>query len=336
MAISYSLPAIWSALVLRQLEKSLVWASPVVCNRDYEGEITDFGSSVKVHGVNSPTITAYTQDTTMGSPQVLNDFEKILSINKASAFNFAIDDVQTKQMQPKLMPQALVRAAYELANDADVYVAGQVFGAIGTTATDTSFVSTAVLGSTSAPSAISPTTGFTDPTGGEAAYEYLVDLGVYLDEVAVPRLGRYVIVPPWFVGMLSKDVRFVGYAGLGGNTVLTEGFASDMSANGLAGRAAGFNVVQSLNVQTGTFTTPTASNPYLNPDGTSQTYYEIVAGVPEATSFANQILKTEAFRNPNYFADQVRGLHVYGVEVIWPERLVGAYIAQGYSTGGTH
>jgi hypothetical protein len=328
VAISYSLPAIWSELVAKQLEKELVFASPVVCNHDYEGVIADFGSSVKIHGVNDPTIAAYTQDTSMGSPQVLSDFEKILTINQADSFNFAIDDVQTKQMLPKLMPQALQRAAYKLANKADQYVAAQLFAAAGNSATDTNFTSTSVLGSTAAPTAISPA-AFADPTAGEAAYEFLVDLGVDLDNVAVPREYRYVIVPPWFAGMLSKDLRFTGYAGYGQGTVLTDGFATQPGRNGLVGSVAGFNVVASLNVPTGSFTTPTSSSPYLGADGSSQTYWEIVAGVPSAATFAHQILKTEAFRNPTYFADQVRGLHVYGFEVVWPERIVGAYIAQG-------
>jgi hypothetical protein len=318
-------------MALIQLEKELVYGSPIVCNRDYEGEIANYGESVKIHGVSDPTISSYSQDTSMGSPQVLSDFEKVLTISQADAFNFAVDDIQTKQMQPKLMGQAMVRAAYKLANTADTYVAGVLAAAVGTTATDANWTSTAWDGSTSAPVAISPA-AFSDPTAGEAAYEFLVDLGVYLDQVAVPREDRYVIVPPFFTGLLAKDLRFTGYEGYGQGTVLTDGFAAQPGKNGFAGRVAGFNVIGSLNVPTGTFTTPTSSSPYLGTDGSSATYYKVIAGVPSATSFANQIIKTETFRNPNYFADQVRGLHVYGTEVVWPERLVGAYIAQGVAT----
>ncbi len=331
MAFTYSLPTIWSDQALIQLEKELVFASPLVCNHDYEGEIAAFGSAVKIHGVSDPTISAYTQDTAM-SLQVLSDFEKTLSINQADSFNFAVDDIQTKQMEPKLMAQAMRRAAYKLANSADVYVAGVLKAAAAATATDTNWTSPAIIGSATAPTPIS-VAAFSDPTtaGSEAAYEYLVDLGVALDEVAVPRDDRYVIVPPWFAGLLSKDLRFTGYEGYGQGTVLTDGFAAVPGQNGFAGRVAGFNVVQSLNVSAGTFTSPSSSNPYLGTDGASTPYNFIVAGVPSATSFANQIIKTEAFRNPDYFADQVRGLHVYGSAVIWPERIVGAYIAQGAS-----
>ena len=329
MAFTLSLPTIWSDLALIQLKKDLVFGSPIVCNHDYEGEIAAFGNAVKVHGVSDPTISAYTQDQAM-SLEVLSDFEKTLSIDQSDSFNFAVDDIQTKQQEPKLMAQAMNRAGYKLANKADVYVAGILKAAAATTATDTNWTSPAILGSDTAPTPIS-VAAFADPTtaGSESAYEYLVDLGVALDNVAVPRNDRYVIVPPWYAGLLAKDLRILGYGGYGEGTVLTDGFAATPGQNGFAGRIAGFNVVQSLNVSAGTFTSPSSANPYLGTDNASTAYNFIVAGVPSATSFANQIIKTEAFRNPDYFADQVRGLHVYGTEVIWPERIVGAYIAQG-------
>jgi hypothetical protein len=330
VAFSLSLAQIYSDKVLLQLEKDLIFGSPLVCNRDYEDEIASYGQSVKIHGVFDPVISSYVQDADM-TVGTLTDFEKTLTINQQDSYFFGVDDVQAAQQLPKLMPQALVRAGYKLANKADVYVASTVFAAAGTTATDTNFTSAAVLGSTGAPTAISPAT-FQDPTAGEAAYEFLVDLGVSLDQNAIPREDRYAIVPPWFCGMLAKDLRFTGYEGYGSGTVLTDGFAADAGQHGLAGKVAGFNVVQSLNIPTGSFTTPSVSNPYLNADGSSQTYYEIVAGVPSATTFANQILKTEAFRSPVRFADNVRGLHVYGLEVVWPERIIGAYIAQGVAT----
>ena len=330
MAFTLSLPTIWSDQALIQLEKELIYGSPLVMNHDYEGEIANFGTAVKVHGVGDPTVAAYTQDTAM-SLQVLADFEKTLNINQRDSFNFAVDDVQARQMEPKLMAQAVRRAAYKLANSADIFAAGVLVAAAGTTATDVNITSPPVLGTITAPTAISPA-AFADPTAGEAAYEFLVDLGVALDVAIVPREDRYAIVPPWFAGMLSKDLRFTGYEGYGQGTVLTDGFAAVPGKNGFAGRVAGFNVIQSLNVPTGTFTTPSASSPYSGTDGSVQTYWEITAGVPSGASFANQIIKMESFRNPQYFADQVRGLHVYGAAAIWPERIQGAIIAQGVST----
>src|SRR5665213_466096 len=113
MAFTLSLPTIWSDLALIQLKKDLVFGSPIVCNHDYEGEIAAFGNAVKVHGVSDPTISAYTQDQAM-SLEVLSDFEKTLSIDQSDSFNFAVDDIQTKQQEPKLMDQAMYRAGHQL------------------------------------------------------------------------------------------------------------------------------------------------------------------------------------------------------------------------------
>ena len=43
-----------------------------------------------------------------------------------------------------------------------------------------------------------------DALTSENAYDYLVDLGVALNEHNVPMLGRWVVIPPWFHGLLLK------------------------------------------------------------------------------------------------------------------------------------
>jgi hypothetical protein len=57
------------------------------------------------------------------------------------------------------------------------------------------------------------------------------------------------------------------------------------------------------------FTTATASK------------YKIMFGTSRAISFANQILKVEAYRVEKRFADAVKGLNVYGAKVVRPEAL---------------
>ena len=47
----------------------------------------------------------------------------------------------------------------------------------------------------------------------------------------------------------------------------------------------------------------------------SETYYQITAQVSSATTYAEQIVKTEAYRMEKRFADGVKGLHVYGAKV---------------------
>lgn len=48
----------------------------------------------------------------------------------------------------------------------------------------------------------------------------------------------------------------------------------------------------------------------------------VLAGHISSTATASQIAKTEAIRDPDSFADVVRGLHVFGRKVLRPESLV--------------
>lgn len=128
----------------------------------------------------------------------------------------------------------------------------------------------------------------------ENAYETLVDLGVTLTEANVPEESRWVVVPAWYHGLLQKDQRFTDFSASGERTL----------QNGMVGEAAGFTIYKSNN-------TP-------NPSSNQRV---VMAGVPQAITFAEQILKTEALRSEVRFADRVRGLHVYGAKVIRPDAI---------------
>ena len=80
---------------------------------------------------------------------------------------------------------------------------------------------------------------------------------------------------------------------------------------------AGFRVYVSNNlpeVGTGSTTTGTGAQ--------SSNYGVIVAGHDSAVATAEQINKTETYRDPDSFADIVRGMHLYGRKILRPEALV--------------
>lgn len=134
----------------------------------------------------------------------------------------------------------------------------------------------------------------------EAAYDLLVDLGVILDEDNVPTEGRWTVVTPKFHGLLLKDPRFVS----AGDPV-----AAATRANGLVGEAAGFSIRKSNNA----------------PDGPGVGAGKlIISGYGGATTYAEQINKTEATRKEKGFADIVKGLHLYGSKVVRPTGLAAA------------
>ncbi len=222
MSLENFIPTVWGARLLYALQKNLVYAQPAVINRDYEGDIAQYGDTVKINGIGEITVFDYTKNTDMASPQTLSDADTVLRISQQKAFNFGIDDVDRAQQTPKVMDAAMTRAAYALRNIADQFVAGMY----------TDIASGNYIGSDSSRK--------TDIGTAGRAYEYLVDLGSILTDNQVPLEGRWAVVPPFFHGALLKDDRF------------TRSFLTDVSResllNGQVGEAAGFNILVSQNV----------------------------------------------------------------------------------------
>lgn len=120
MAITNFIPTVWSEHLYRALDKKYVAVKN--CNRDFEGEIKGKGSSVKICGVGDITITDYTKNTDLSAPETLSDSAEILTIDRAKCFNFQIDDIDRAQATPKLMEEAMRKAADGLACEADKYI----------------------------------------------------------------------------------------------------------------------------------------------------------------------------------------------------------------------
>ena len=61
MAITNFIPELWSANILLELQKNLVYGSAV--NRDYEGDIANYGDTVHITGIAHISIGDYTAHT---------------------------------------------------------------------------------------------------------------------------------------------------------------------------------------------------------------------------------------------------------------------------------
>ena len=120
MAISNFISTVWSENLYKELDKQYIAVAN--CNRDYEGEIKNRGSSVKICGIGNITIGDYSKNSDMFPPQALSDTVVELTIDQAKYFNFQIDDIDKAQSSPKLMDAAMSIAASSLANEADKYV----------------------------------------------------------------------------------------------------------------------------------------------------------------------------------------------------------------------
>lgn len=139
-----------------------------------------------------------------------------------------------------------------------------------------------------------------DVATADAAFLLVRRLRLALDKQNVPAEGRFLIVSPEFYALILGDPRFIDASKYG---------STDGIRNGEVGRAVGFSIQVSNAIPAGTAgTNPEVSN-------------FVVAGHSMATTFAQQILKTEAYRPDNAFSDAVKGLHLYGAKVVRPEAL---------------
>ena len=270
------IPTVWAARLLVALNDALVYGQANVCNRDYEGEVRKAGNTVKISSIGDVTIGTYTKDEDIDEPQVLTDDDQTLLIDQQKYFNFYVDSVDRAQQNVNVLDEAMRRSAWKLRDTADAFLAGLM---------ETDVHADNKIGSVATPKV---------PTKADA-YEYLVDLGVLLDESNTPIDGRFVIVPAWFHGLLLKDDRFIRTGTRRGDATL---------ANGEVGEAAGFSILKSNNVP-----------------NTAGAKYKILAGHAIATSYVEQVVDLQTFKPEKRFGDAVKGLHVYGGKVVRPTNL---------------
>lgn len=273
MTIDNFIPTIWAAELLENLNDSHVYVA--LLNRDYEGDIKNQGDTVKINSIGRVAVGSYTKNVTTISPETLDDSQQILAITQSDYFAFEIDDIDAVQQKPKLMRAAMKEAAWAMADTADAWVASLLEAGVSVAAPDNTLT------------AVTVGTGAAD----DDAYETLVDLGVRLDESNVPKSGRWVVVPPWYHGLLLKDPRFVSFGTPQNIGRLT---------NGQIGEAAGFTIAISNNVPV------------------SGSAYTVISGFSGAATFAEQINNPEAFRPEAAFSDAMKGLHLYGAKVTRP------------------
>lgn len=275
MALNPAIPTVFSAKVLQALDTALVATQPSVVTTEYEGEIRRQGDRVKISTIADVEIKDYTKNTNIDAAEDLNAAALELIIDQAKYYNFEEDDIDRIQVSIDAMNEAARRAAYGLAKTADEYVLGLY----------TDVASANTFGNDTTPITITSSN----------AYQYLVEMKVALDKTDTPTDGRWVILPPDWVGMLLQDNRFVGYGTAPQDQRL---------ANGFVGRAAGFDILQSNNIT-----------------NISAAKYKVMAGYRGAIGFAAQLNKAKMYEPELRFSAAMKGLYLYGAKVLRPDNL---------------
>lgn len=278
MAISTFIPKVWSARLLANLDKAFVYAKLV--NRDYEGEIAEYGDTVHINQIGDISIKKYTRNTDIDNPEQLTTADQTLIIDQGDYFNFYVNDVDKAQAKASLMDKAMQRAGYGLANQTDTFLAKLL--SAGTIVKG--------LGNDTTPLVITK----------DNAYETIVSIKVALDKANVPKENRWVVLPPDYEGFMLLDPRFAGAGGEKAEVRLMDGAVA---------KAAGINIFISNNVP-----------------NTAEKKYKVIASYDGSATFAEQIIKTEAYRREKGFDDGVKGLHVYGAKLTRPEAVAVATV----------
>ena len=131
-----------------------------------------------------------------------------------------------------------------------------------------------------------------------------------LNQQQVDSQDRWLVIDPVFMELLSDE----------NSKLVNADFADASLKNGLViNNLAGFRVYVSSNlpaVGTGPGTTGTGNQ--------NSNFGVLVAGHGSAVATAEQLSKTETYRDPDSFADIVRGMHLYGRKILRPEAIVTA------------
>ena len=268
MAITNFIPTVWSENLLTALDKKYIGVAN--CSRDYEGDIKNQGSVVKICGVGEITVSDYTKDTDMSAPQALDDTVTELVIDQAKFFNFQIDDVEKTQCTPKLMEAAMKSAAAAVADQADKYVYSLYGSAASTVYHD-------------------------DLNDGKLVDSILRARQILYENNVSDSTDVVLEVSPMVASVLLKEK-----LALGNNEVLD---------NGYLGSIAGCKVFVSNNIVKTT-------------TDMGDIKYKCLMRTTRAIAFAEQISEIEAYRPEKRFADALKGLHLYGAKVVYPNEMV--------------
>ena len=279
MSVTGFIPKIWSASILRGFERVSVFAS--VLSREYSGEIRNVGDTVKVPQIGAVSVREYVKRQPIQYDDISGS-TKDITVDQAKYFGLRCEDIEAHQSNTDFLDGATQNAAYALRNTVDKYTAEILAnGAATKLYEDKPF----------------PLNLPTFKNNDDVIISLFTEMAKNLDELNVPRAGRFCIISPAIVEALSLSVI---KAGTPNETPISEGFIF---------RCAGFDILMSNNLPTDTDENTT-----------------IIAGTRAAGTHIMQIDKVETLRDTQQFGDLVRGLAVYTSAVLLPEGICTALV----------
>lgn len=290
------IPEIWSGKLLEKFYAATVLAA--IANTDYEGEIRNQGDRVRIRTKPTITIRDYQVDQSLVVERPSSNVLE-LTIDQGKYFNTILDDVMETQSDLNQLSMWADDASEQMKIKIDTSVLGLVDA--GVDAANRGLTAGKISGSLNL-----GTTGTPVTLGPSNVLNAIVDLGTALDEQNIPETGRWLVLPPWIAGYIKKsDLRNASISGDG----------VSLLRNGRLGMIDRFMLYSSNLLPTAVEGAKTATR--------------VFAGHPHGITFASQVTRMETLRSESTFGTIMRGLQVYGANV-----LDGIAIAELYAVGG--
>ena len=333
MALFNFISSVWSESLLSQMGKKYIAVAN--CNREFEGDIKNCGDRVKICGVGDINVFDYTRNADFElETQELSDSVKTLVIDQAKAFNFQIDDIDRAQSNPKLMDAAVKNAAAALANTADQYVfslCAKAGANIKETATVDNIISLIIDAQTKLLE-----NNVCDPADIVIEVSPAVGALILKNKINVANTADQLIYSlcdkagSSVSGTVTKDnvldILIDARTKLLENNVCDPGdivieVSPEVSAFILKGKLNASNNDTAL--ETGCIGNVAGCKVYVsNNIVVDGNVHKCIARSKRAIAFAEQLSEMDAYRPEKRFADAVKGLHLYGAEVIYPSEMV--------------
>lgn len=289
------IPEIWSGKLIEKFYDTTVLTA--ISNTNYEGEIKGYGDKVVIRTRPSITINAYSAEQALTFERPASATIDLL-IDKGYYFNTILDDVMETQSDINMMNLWSTEAAEQMKIQIDTEVLAYVPGAASTA--DNSGATAGRVSGAIDLGVLTATNVLEVVPDGAAAGEInvidlIVDLGTVLDEENIPQ-DRFLVIPTWMSAMIKKsELRDASIAGDG----------TSMLRNGRIGMVDRFELYVSNLLPTGS-----------NPDAFGTDPHYLIAGHKNGLTFASQMTKNETLRAESTFGEIMRGLQVYGRQVI--------------------
>lgn len=335
---SYSgtfIPTIWSGKLNAKFYSASTFAD--ICNRNWEGDISNIGDKVIINNIPSISIADYTVGSELTYQTPTPDTIEMV-VNRAKSFAFQVSDVLDFQSKPDLMDMFSNDASEQMRTVIDSTCLLRTMTSTPTAGGKEDGVVAANRGATAGAKSGAYNLGIdsapVDLSTANNALNLILSLASVLDEQNIPESERFLIIDPTTRYRLMQS-----------NLAQAQFMGDDKSMirNGMIGKIDRFTVYVSNQLprsggafylssgdgteqQTATANTYTLTGtPVALAGGVKRRL--IVAGHKSAIAFASQMTKTEQLRNPKDFGDLVRGLNIFGHQVVKGSALATALVA---------